>query len=101
MQALKPSALIPKRIEVKPVVWRATDVVLQPLGIALRPMLNVFGPAFAIQNYFIGEMLEINFVAVPAVIKAEEQNHRTMHHCGKQNRAGRERGRRAEKFALS
>src|SRR2546421_12886624 len=101
MQAWKPSELIPKRIEVKPVVRRATGVMLQSLGIALRPMLNVFGPAFTIQNDFVGEMLEVNFVAVPAVIDAEKQNHRTMHHCSKQNRAGRKSGRRAEELALS
>ncbi len=41
---------VPKRIEVKPVVRRKTRVMLEALGVALCPELNVFGAMIAIQS---------------------------------------------------
>ena len=58
-------------------------------------MLNVFGAAVAMQNYLAGKMLKVNFVAPATTIKAEEQDNRTMHHGGEQNRAGRKFSGRA------
>src|SRR5207248_7111628 len=52
--------LIPKRIEIKPIVRRKPGVMLKAIDITLCPMLNVFGAAIAIQDYFLREPLEIN-----------------------------------------
>ena len=49
-----------------------------------------------IQHDLVGEMFEVNVVAIPAAVEAEEQNDGAMHHGSKQNRAGRQGCRRAE-----
>jgi hypothetical protein len=46
--------------------------MLETIDIALRPMLDVFGAVVAIQGYFLGESLEMNFVAVASVIETKE-----------------------------
>ena len=72
-QACHPGGpLIPKRVKVKPVVRRKPHVMLQPLDIALRPMLDVAGAVIAIQIYLLGEMLELNLVTVPAAVETEK-----------------------------
>jgi hypothetical protein len=68
--------------------------MLQPLDIALRPILDVAGTVIAIQIYLLGEMLELNLVTVPAAVEAKKQDNRATHDGGKQDRASREcRGR--------
>jgi hypothetical protein len=64
--------LIPKRIKIKPIVRCKSGVMLETIDIALRPMLDVFGAVVAIQDYFLGESLKINFVAVASVIETKE-----------------------------
>ena len=63
--------------------------MLQPLDIALHPMLDVLHAAIAIQNYLVGEMVEVNFVAFPAAVETKKQDNRATHHSGKQDWAGR------------
>src|SRR5262245_13574535 len=92
--------LIPKGIEVKPIVRCTTRIMLQPRHVLLYPGLDLLGAMVAIQKNRVGEMFEMNFVAVPAAVEAEEQNHRTMHHGSKQNWSGREGGRPAKKMTL-
>src|SRR5207253_10137868 len=92
--------LIPKRIKIKPIVRRKPGVMLETIDITLRPMLDVFGAAVPIQDYFLGESLEINFVAVPSMIEAKEQDDGTMHHGGDENGADRKGCWRAEELTL-
>src|SRR4029453_3947846 len=67
--------------------------MLQALGIALHPMLNVFRAAIAIQSDLLGKMLEINFVALAAPVETEKQDNRTMHDRSEQDRTGRKYSR--------
>ena len=55
-------------------------------------MLDLLRAVIAIQNYPLSEILEVNFVTVPAAIETEKQNNRTMRHGCKHNWADRERG---------
>src|SRR5207248_1353542 len=71
-------------------------VMLETIDITLRPMLDVFGATVAIQDYFLGESLKKNFVAVASMIEAEEQDDGTMHHGGDENGADRKGCRCAE-----
>ena len=92
--------LIPKRIKIKPIVRRNPGVMLETIDITLRPMLDVFGATVAIQDYFLGESLKKNFVAVASMIEAEEQDDGTMHHGGDENGADRKGCRCAEELTL-
>src|SRR5437762_6812492 len=85
-QLLTWQSLVPKRIEVKPVIRRKARVMLQALGVALHPKLNVFGAMIAIQSDLIGKMFEVNFVAVSAAVQTKKQNHRATHCRGQQHR---------------
>ena len=66
------AGLIPKRIEIKPIVRRKPGVMLETIDITLRPMLDVFSAAVAIQDYLLGESLEINLVTIASTIEAKE-----------------------------
>src|SRR5438477_13177013 len=81
--------LIPKRIKIKPIVRRKPGVMLETIDITLRPMLDVFGATVAIQDYFLGESLKINFVAVASTIEAKEQDDGAMPPGGTKEGAGR------------
>ena len=98
MAVLQP--LIPKRIEIKPIIRRQSGVMFQTIDITLRPMLDVFGAAVAVQDYFLGESLEKNFVAVASVIQTKEQDDGTMHHGGDKDRADWKGCGRAEEVTL-
>ena len=74
--------------------------MFETIDVTLRPMLDVFGAAVAVQDYFIGESLEKNFVAVASVIQTKEQDDGTMHHGGDKDRADRKGCRRAEELTL-
>ena len=100
MAVLQLRSLIPKRIEIKPIIRRQSGVMFQTIDITLRPMLDVLGTAVAIQDYFLGKSFEINFVVVASVIKTKKQDDGTMHHCRNQNRADRESCRCAEELTL-
>ncbi len=69
--------------------------MLQAINVALHPMLDVLRAPVAIQDYFLGQLLEVNFVVVAASIKAEKQDDRAMRYRGKEDRAGWEYSRRA------
>src|ERR1700758_3286332 len=88
--------LIPERIKVEPVVRRQTRIMLQPRDVTLNPRLNLIRAMLPIQHDLVGEMFEVNVVAVPAAVEAEEQNDGAMHHGSKQDRSGRQGGGRAE-----
>src|SRR5437763_15572821 len=92
--------LIPKRIKIKPIVRRKPGVMLETINITLRPMVDVFGAAVAIQDYFLGESLEINFVVVASMIEAKKQDDGTMHYGGDENGADRQGWRCAEELTL-
>ena len=64
--------LIPKWIEIKPIVRCKPGVVFQAIDVTLNPPLYVFGAVVAIQDDFLGESLEIDLVALAPTIKAEE-----------------------------
>src|SRR4029077_3871026 len=89
---------VPERIKVEPVVRRQKRIMLQARDVALHPRLNLLGAMFPIQHDLVGEMFEVNVVAIPASVEAEEQNDGAMHHGSKQHRAGRQGCRRAEKL---
>ena len=72
MAVLQLRSLIPKRIEIKPIVRRKSGVMFQTIDITLRPMLDVFGTMVAIQDYILGELLEMNFVTITSTIEAKE-----------------------------
>ena len=74
--------------------------MLQALGVALHPKLNVSGAMIAIQNDLVSKMFEVNFVAVSAAVQTKKQNHRAPHGGGHQHRTGRERSVRAEELTL-
>ena len=74
--------------------------MFQAIDVALRPTLNVFGAMLAIQNYFVGEFFEMNFVAVASAIDTEEQNDRAMHHGRNHDGADRKRSGGAEELTL-
>ena len=65
-------SLIPERIKVEPVVRRQTRVMLQAREVALCPRLRLLRAMLPIQHDFISERFEINVVAIPAAIEAEE-----------------------------
>jgi hypothetical protein len=92
------AALAPKPIKIKPVIRRKTCVLLQPRHVPLHPGLDCFSSLLTIQTDVVGEMFEVNFVAVSAAIETEKQNHGAMHYRGKQDRAGWERGRRSKEL---
>src|SRR5580704_9841085 len=94
-------SLVPKRIEIKPIVRRNARVMLQALGVALHPPLDLLSPTITIQCDLIGKMLEVNFVTVPATVEAEKQHNRTMRHRGKHDWADRERRWPAKEAALA
>src|SRR5207248_10765422 len=94
------SRLIPKRIKVKPIVRCKPRVILETIDVTLRPMLDVFSPAVAVQDYFLGKSLEKNFVAVASVIQTKEQDDGTMHHGGDKDRADWKGCRSAEEVTL-
>ena len=74
--------------------------MLETIDITLRPVLDVFGAAVAVQDYFLGESLKKNLVAVAPMIKTKEQNNGTVHHGGDKDRADWKGGRRAEELTL-
>ena len=74
--------------------------MLETIDITLRPVLDVFGAAVAVQDYFLGESLEKNLVAVASMIKTKEQDDRTMHHRGDKDRADWKGCGRAEELTL-
>ena len=74
--------------------------MLETIDITLRPMLYVFGAAVAVQDYFLGESLEKNLVAVASMIKTKEQDDGTMHHRGDKDRADWKGCGRAEELTL-
>src|SRR5258705_9697144 len=92
--------LIPKRIKVKPVVRGKSRVMLETTDITLRPMLDVFGAAVAVQDYFLCESLKKNFVAVASVIQTKKQDDGTKHHRGDKDRADWKRCGRAEELTF-
>src|SRR6266480_3330407 len=74
--------------------------MLQPLGITSHPILDVFRAGIAIQDYVIGEMLEVNFLALPAAVEVEKQDNRSMHQRGDQDRPGGKCSGRTEESTL-
>src|ERR1700748_3031245 len=95
------SPLIPEAVKVEPIVWSEPGIMFQSIDITLRPMLNAFGPMLAIQDNFVGEFLEIDFVAVPSTINPEEQDDRAMHHGCNHNGANRKSSRGTKEMTLS
>ena len=89
---------IPERVKVEPVVRRTSRVVLQPIDIALRPLLGFLRAPIAIQSYLVRKLLKENFVAVPAAVETEKQNDRTMHDRSEQYRPGGKSSGRAEEL---
>jgi hypothetical protein len=53
--------------------------MLQAIGVALHPMLDVLPAPVAIQDYFLSQLLEVNFVMVAPAVKAEKKDDRAMH----------------------
>ena len=102
LQSFKPSGqlLIPKRIKVEPVIRRKPRVIFQAIDVTLHPMLDVLCAPVGIQNYFLSQSLELNFVVVTAAINAEKQDDGAMHDSWEQDRTGRECGRRTQEVAL-
>src|ERR1044071_3719245 len=93
-----PALLIPKRIEVEPVVGCKMRIMFEALGVTLHPELNIFRATIAIQIDLVGKMFEVNFVAIAAPVESKKQNHRTTHHGSKQDWAGWERSRRVQEL---
>jgi hypothetical protein len=48
--------------------------MLESLGVALHPELGLLDATIPMQNDDVGEMFEVNFIAVPATIEPEKQN---------------------------
>src|SRR5437660_3257236 len=92
-------SLVPKRIEVKPIVRRNASVMLQALGVALHPQLDLLRPTITVQCDLIGKMFEVNFVTIPATVETEKQNNRAMCHGGKHDWADWEGGWPAKESA--
>ena len=74
--------------------------MFQAIDVALRPMLDAFGPMLAIQNDFISEFFEIYFVAIASAINPEEQDDGAMHHGRNHDGADRKGSGGAEKLTL-
>jgi hypothetical protein len=74
--------------------------MLQALGVALHPQLDLLSPTIAIQRDLVGKMFKVNFVTIPAAVETEKQNNGTMRHGGKHDWADRKRGWPAEELAL-
>jgi hypothetical protein len=69
--------------------------MLQAINVTLHPMLDVLCAPVAIQDYFLSQLLEVDFVVVAPAVKAEKQNNWAVHDRGKKDRAGRECSLRA------
>src|SRR5205814_7419611 len=80
--------LIPKRIKVEPVIRRKPRVVLQTIGVALHPTLDLLQAPVAIQDYFISQLLEVNLVTVPPAVNAEKQDNMATHNRRQHSLAG-------------
>src|SRR5206468_4715481 len=93
--------LVPKRVKVKPVIRRKTRIMLESLGVALHPEVGLLGATIPLQNDHVGEVFEINFIAVPATIEPEKQDNRATHHGSKEGRARWERSWRTQELTLS
>jgi hypothetical protein len=63
---------IPERIKVKPIVRRQSGIMFQAIDVALRPMLDVFRAMLPIQNDFVGEFFEENFIVIASTINPEK-----------------------------
>jgi hypothetical protein len=72
--------------------------MLQTRDVALHPGLNLLSAMLSIQHDLVGEMFEVNLVAIPAAVEAEEQNDGAMHHGSKQHRTGWQGCGRAEEI---
>jgi hypothetical protein len=75
--------------------------MLESLGVPLHPELGLLGATIPLQNDHVGEMFEINFIAVPATIEPEKQNNGATHHGSKEDRARWEGSRRTQELTLS
>src|SRR5437868_10361395 len=95
------SELIPKRIEVKPVIRCKACIMLQALGVALHPKLDLLSPTIAIQGDFVGKMFEVNFVTVPTAVETKKQNHGATRHRGKHYWPDWERSRAVKELAAA
>src|SRR5215470_10627681 len=89
---------VPEGIKIEPVVRRETRIMLQPRDVALHPQLDFLGPMLSIQHDLVGEMFEVNIVAISAAVHTEEQNDRAMHRGSKQNRPSRQGGWHAKEM---
>jgi hypothetical protein len=63
---------VPEGIKIEPVVRRETRIMLQPRDVALHPQLDFLGPMLSIQHDLVGEMFEVNIVAISAAVHTEE-----------------------------
>jgi len=70
--AFAETSLIPERIKVEPVVRRQTRIMLQPRDVEIHPRLDLLGAMLPIQHDLVGEMFEVNIVAIPAPVETEE-----------------------------
>jgi hypothetical protein len=57
--------------------------MLQAIDVTLHPMLDVLRAPVAIQDYFLSQLLKVDFVVVASPVKAEKQDNRAMHDRGK------------------
>ena len=62
--------------------------------------MNLFRAMFAIQNYLVSELLEVNVVTLAAAVEPEKQDDRAMHHTRKEDRASRENSWRAQELTF-
>src|SRR5947207_14977610 len=62
--------------------------------------MHSYRAVLTIQYCAIAEILEVNFVALPAAVETEKQDNRAMHHRGDQDRPGRKCSRRTEELTL-
>src|SRR5947207_9443544 len=68
------TALTPERIKVEPIVRRQTRIMLQPRDVEIHPRLDLLGAMLPIQHDLVGEMFEVNIVAIPASVETEERS---------------------------
>ena len=72
--------------------------MFQAIDVALCPLLDVFDAVLPLQNDFVREFFEIDFIPISSPINTEEQNDGTMHHGRNYEGADRECRWRAEEL---
>src|SRR4249920_1098451 len=90
--------IVPKLIEVKPIVRRTAADAFKSIGVPLRPLLQIGGPVFMRKLHRIGEGLKVHLIPVPSPVESEKQDYRGTDDMGQSYRSDRKPGFTAQEI---